>query len=93
MSDFPLGYILLFLLVAGFLYYRFLRGKRRRGGVHGRELWHQKLSERRRVRYDGAQSWEERRRRKEMYRPQWKIADRFLKKPDGAGDEQDEGGE
>jgi hypothetical protein len=92
MSDLPLGYILLFLLVAGFLYYRFLRGKRRRG-IHGRELWHQKLSERRRVRYDGAQTWEERRRRKDMYKPQWKIADRFLSKPRKSGDEDEEAGE
>ncbi|MCK4413761.1 MAG: hypothetical protein KAY32_09470 [Candidatus Eisenbacteria sp.] len=84
MQDLPLGYILIFLLVAGFLYYRFLRGKRRKG-AHGRELWRQKTNERRSTRLDRARTWDERRRRMKMYEPQWKIAERYVRKESREG--------
>jgi len=84
MQDLPLGYIPIFLLVAGFLYYRFLRGKRRKG-AHGRELWRQKTNERRSTRLDRARTWDERRRRMKMYEPQWKIAERYVRKESREG--------
>ena len=69
-----LGYILILLVVLFFLYVRFVRGSRRKT-PHGRELWRQRLKERRDDRVQGAHSWEERRRRKERHKPGWKIAD------------------
>ncbi|MFH1144753.1 MAG: hypothetical protein V1774_09445 [Candidatus Eisenbacteria bacterium] len=85
MGRIPFGYILVFLLALAFLYYRFLRGTRGpKRRIHGRDLWRERMDERRGRRMEGAESWDERRHRKQMYEYRWKIADRYLKKPDQA---------
>ncbi len=71
-------YLLLIVLVIGWLYYRMNRSLRRRQSRHGRHLWRESLRERRAERMQGAESWDERRRRKAEVDPERRIANRFL---------------
>ncbi|MCK4303784.1 MAG: hypothetical protein KAY24_06065 [Candidatus Eisenbacteria sp.] len=76
-------YLLLFVLIVGWIYYRLVRSMRRKGKLHGRHLWRDRFNGRRMERLEGAESWEERRNRKQGLMPEHKIADRFLRSTQG----------
>ncbi|MBD3235971.1 MAG: hypothetical protein GF330_04660 [Candidatus Eisenbacteria bacterium] len=78
----PAAYVVIFLLVALWVYFRLLNSGKKRGR-HGRDLWYSRLEDRRRERIEGAPTWEERRRRRQATAPERKIAARFLKEVRG----------
>lgn len=73
----PAAYIVIFLLIAIWVYYRMFVSRKKRG-QHGRDLWYGRFDERRRGRLGGAASWEERQRRQASAAPARKIARRYL---------------
>ncbi len=69
--------VLIFVLVVAWIYYRsVLRGKRK--DLHGRDLLKARFKERRVERLEGAETWEERRRRKAIWQPEVRIAPHLL---------------
>ena len=81
----PAGYIVVFLLVALWIYFR-LRTSGKKQGRHGRDLWYSRLEDRRRERVEGAATWEERKRRLTAAAPERKIAARFVEEAQGSGE-------
>jgi len=71
--------LLLLVLIFGWIYFRLIRGTRRRGKLHGRELLRESFRARRRERIDGAETWDERRRLRDVVYPKRRIASRFLR--------------
>lgn len=76
------------ILLAGWLYIRIRRAGKRKGHLHGRELWRESFRERREERVAGATTWEDRRQRKTSVHGNRQIAARYLKQAsDREGDE------
>jgi hypothetical protein len=71
-------YFLLFALIIGWFYFRMMRALRRGKKSHGRQLWRERLQERRRSQIDGAETWSERRARRDAVQPPRTIHPRFL---------------
>jgi hypothetical protein len=55
-------YVILLVAVLAYFYYRMIKGRRRRGELHGRERLHEAFRQRRRDRLSSAATWEDRRR-------------------------------
>jgi len=55
-------YLILFVAVFAYIYYRMIKGRRRRSELHGRERLHAAFRQRRMDRLSSAATWEERRR-------------------------------
>lgn len=69
--------VLIFILVVAWIYYRSVfRGKRR--NLHGRDLLKARFKQRRIERLEGAETWEERRRRQAIWQPEVRIAPHLL---------------
>jgi len=73
-----LKYAFIFVLVVGWIYYRRLRSRKKKGHLHGRELWGEGFRHRHQERLQGAESWEERRRVKKTIAPPRKIKNELL---------------
>lgn len=77
---FPLfKFVLIFIVVVGWVYYRLLRTRKKRGQLRGRERWKEGFRERREERTRGARTWEKRRRLKSAADPEREIAARYLR--------------
>lgn len=79
---------IIFILLAGWVYLRIRRAGRRKGRLHGRELWRAGFRSRREERIAGAESWEQRRQRKENVHGERHIAARYLKQTDQREEDQ-----
>jgi hypothetical protein len=85
----------LFILAALIVVWIYLRRVASRGRLHGRDLWRVHAKRLRRRWADGAQTWEERRRRIEARMVGWRSGERHPRrdaahaahapKPDGGG--------